>query len=111
MIKIYYNDNCSKCRKALDALEVENKEIEVIEYLVNTPSVQQLKFLWEELGEELIRKTDKLFNDFNQKHPTPDEWIQILHSHPILIQRPIIIKGSEVMLARTELSLLALKHF
>ena len=52
---------------------------------------------------ELIRVTEKLYKDeFKSKDLSDDEWIEVMHKNPILIQRPIIVSGDIAVIARSE---------
>ena len=43
MIKIYHNNRCSKSRCGLEILENSGKEFEVVKYLENIPTENELK--------------------------------------------------------------------
>ena len=42
-ITILHNNRCSKSRSALKVLQDENCEIEIIDYIKNTPSKKEIK--------------------------------------------------------------------
>ena len=110
-MKIYYNPNCSKCRIALDKLKDQNPEI--IEYLKNPPSKEELKEILQKLGmkaEQIIRKKEEEFDQFKKKEYNEDQWIDILITHPKLIQRPIIVNGERAVIGRTEEALEEIKN-
>ncbi len=104
MLKIYHHNRCKISRSVLNTL-IENKfEIEVIEYLKKIPSVQELKILLNKLNFspfELIKKDEKLFKEkFKGKNFTDNEWLQIIHENPILIQRPIVVNNNKAIICR-----------
>jgi arsenate reductase len=43
MTTLYHNPRCSKSRQALHILEEEGETIEIVKYLENPPSHQELK--------------------------------------------------------------------
>ena len=49
----------------------------------------------------MIRKGEKLFKDnFKGKEFTDDQWIGVMVNNPILIERPIVIKGDQAVIGR-----------
>jgi arsenate reductase len=97
MIKIYYNNSCSKSRNALTTLKGRNLEFKLINYLENTPSIAELKEIIVKLQckpHDLIRTNEAIYQaNFKGKEFTDEEWLQVMHNYPILIQRPIIVNG------------------
>ena len=105
MIKVYSKSTCSTCRTALQLIKANTKEnIETIEYLVETPTQPELKEIIKRLGmkpEELVRKKEPLYKEkYKNKKITGAQWIKILNQNPILIERPIIIKGDKAIIGR-----------
>ena len=100
-MKIYYNPKCSKCRIALEKIG----DVEKIEYLKTPPTKEELKKILNKLkmkAVEIVRKKEAAFDKFKGKDFSNEEWIKILVENPILIQRPIIVKGDKAVIGRTE---------
>jgi arsenate reductase (glutaredoxin) len=102
----YHNPRCSKCARALDILRERKKPIRVIEYLKTPPSVDELAELCR-LGafpaKELVRDEPVRFAELGiSLADERDErgWLQLLHEHPELMQRPIVRIGDRVVVAR-----------
>jgi arsenate reductase (glutaredoxin) len=54
-------------------------------------------------AEELVRKKEPIYKEkFEGKKMTEEKWIKALMEYPILIQRPIIIKGDKAVFGRSE---------
>ena len=52
-------------------------------------------------AEELVRKSEELFDKkFSKKKYSESEWIKIMIKNPILIERPIVVKGNKAIIAR-----------
>ena len=104
MITIYYNPKCSKCRQTLTLLqEKTDEEVKIIEYLKTPPSVEELLNILNILNlnvKDIIRKTEKEFQQFKDKDFSDQEWLKILHEHPRLIQRPIVVKDEKAVIGR-----------
>ena len=97
-IKILHNPRCTKSRETLCLLEEQGIKPEVTEYLKNTPSEKELKQILKMLGmkaEQIVRKKEPLFiAKFSKKKYSEAEWIKILLKNPILIERPVVVKGN-----------------
>jgi len=104
MIKIYHNTRCSKSREACSILQDEGVKFETIEYLKTPPSQKEIKELLKILklkAEDIVRKSEPLFKEkFAGKKLTEVQWIKVLGDNPILIERPIIIKGNRAVIGR-----------
>lgn len=103
-IQILYNPRCSKCREALNLLEGESCEIEIVEYLKNIPTKKEIKNILDKLGLkafDIVRKKEAVYLEkFKNKTFTNEEWIQLLIENPILIERPIVIDGYKAIIGR-----------
>lgn len=89
-ITIYHNQSCSKSLKVLELLAETGYEPTVINYLIDVPSVEELKAL-NLPAQDLIRQTDTLYAELGLSENLPDEDIYtILTQYPALIQRPIV---------------------
>jgi arsenate reductase (glutaredoxin) len=104
MIQIYYNSRCTKSRECLALLEDSGKEYEVIKYLEDFPSVDELKSIIEKLGIkpiELVRQKEKIWiENFKNQTFSDEAIIQAMIENPILIERPIVINGNKAVIAR-----------
>ncbi|MDD2982198.1 MAG: arsenate reductase (glutaredoxin) [Crocinitomicaceae bacterium] len=100
---LYHNQSCSKSCAVLAEMSKLTADFEIINYLENTPSKAELKEILALLSIpafELIRKNEPAFKKFENKHHSEDEWIDIMVSHPILIERPIVIHGNQAAIGR-----------
>ena len=104
MIQIYHNSRCTKSRECLAFLEETGQEYEVIKYLEEVPSFEELKTIIHKLGIdpiELVRKKEKIWiENFKNKTMNDDEIIQTMILNPILIERPIVVNGDKAIIAR-----------
>ncbi|NII82059.1 arsenate reductase (glutaredoxin) [Pedobacter riviphilus] len=104
MITIYHNNRCTKSRCALEELEKSGKDFEVVYYLETPPNKSELEEIIRKLGIkplELIRKGEKVFiENYKGKTLTDEEWVEAMITHPILIERPIIVSGDQAVIAR-----------
>ncbi|KQW98774.1 arsenate reductase family protein [Flavobacterium sp. Root420] len=104
MIQIYHNPRCGKSRTCLAFLDQANQEYEIIPYLTDTPTFDDLKVLLEKLNLDpiqLIRIKEKIWiENYKGKAMTNDEIIQAMVDNPILIERPIVIKDGKAIIGR-----------
>lgn len=104
MIQIYHNSRCGKSRNCVTLLENSGKEFEVINYLINPPSFEELSTIIQKLNMmpiELVRQKEKIWiNNFKDQKMNNEQIIQAMISNPILIERPIIIKENKAIIGR-----------
>ena len=103
-LKIYHNPRCSKSRETLALINENGAEVEVVEYLKEVPTEDELKALLKQLGikaEQLVRRGEPVFKEqFAGKKLTEAQWIKAMVKYPKLIERPIVIKGNQAVLGR-----------
>ena len=104
MIQIYHNPRCGKSRNCLAFIEESKQDFEIIPYLTETPSFEQLKTLLGQLNLEpiqLIRTKEKIWiENFKGKTLSDDEIINAMVENPILIERPIVVKDGKAIIGR-----------
>jgi arsenate reductase (glutaredoxin) len=102
-IKILYNPTCGTCQKVRQSIEAKGHKPEVIEYLKNPPSVDDLDKICKMMGLEphaIARDKEPIYAQVAARCKTREDWLRALHDHPILIQRPIVIAGDRAIIAR-----------
>lgn len=111
-ITIYHNNRCGKSRGALALLHEKGIEPAVRYYLDEAPTPEELKALLSKLkmkAEDLVRKNEVLYKEnYKGKNISETDWLKILSENPILIERPIVIKGDKAVVARPPEKLLEL---
>lgn len=110
---IYHNPRCSKSRQTLQLLEDNGVSPEVVLYLENTPSAEDIKVLLGKLGitaRELLRKGEAAYkeNNLSDSSLSDKQLIAAMSTHPKLIERPIVVKGSKAVLGRPPENILRL---
>jgi len=102
---LYHNPRCRKSREALELLREHDIEPNIILYLQNPPTKAKLKKLAKLLGKkpiEFTRAKEKIFKELGLSRNSSDtEILDAMTNHPILIERPILVKDSkEAILGR-----------
>ena len=109
-MKLYHNPRCGKSRCALTLLE--GKEFEVVEYLKNPLTAEELKALINKIGIkpfDLIRKGEADFKEnYKGKDLSDDEWIAAMVKFPKLMERPILEKDGKAVVGRPPEDILGL---
>jgi arsenate reductase len=103
-ITLYHNPRCSKSREALALLRQHGVEPRIVEYLETPPSIDELSRIVALLGIEpaaLVRKGEELFNQrYRDRTLNAEQWLRALAEHPILIERPIAVRGDQAVIGR-----------
>lgn len=103
-MKIYHNPRCSKSRQTLQILQDKNVEVEIVEYLKDLPTKDELSNIIKTLGIsplQLIRKGEADYKEnFKGKDLSDSEWIDAMIQYPKLIERPIVVKDNKAVLGR-----------
>ena len=109
MIKIYHNPRCRKSREALKYIEDKGASFEVIQYLQNPLTGQELSNLINKLNIspiDLIRKEEALWKtQFKDKNLDKEALIDLMIKEPRLMQRPIIEFQDMAVIARPIIAL------
>lgn len=103
-LTIYHNPRCSKSRQALELLTERGIEPEVVEYLKTPLTEAELKALLGKLGlrpGELLRTSEEVFKEkYKGKYLSDDQCLKALVEDPILMERPIVVKGERAVVGR-----------
>jgi arsenate reductase (glutaredoxin) len=103
-LTIYHNPACTKSRETLALIRSRGHEPKIVEYLKTPPSEAELTAVVRKLGIkplELIRRNEQVFKDkYAGKTLGDQEWIKAMIKDPILIQRPIVVRGDEAAIGR-----------
>ena len=102
---IYQKPTCSTCRQAMQLLQESGKSFKAINYYEKPFSKAQLKSLLKKAGllpKDILRTKEDIYKELGlaKKNLSDDEWLDLLVTHPDLIQRPIVEKGEKAILAR-----------
>jgi arsenate reductase len=104
-LTIYHNPRCSKSRQTLNLIKESGAEPEILLYLETPPDSGEIKALLEKLGfddpRELMRRGEDIYKELGLKTETdPAALIAAMAAHPILIERPIVVRGQSAVLGR-----------
>lgn len=102
---IYHNPSCSKSRETMQILENNNISPEIIEYLNEPPSEQELTRIIGMLGigaRDLLRTSEQAYQDagLDDESLSDEEIITAICNYPSLLQRPIVVVGNKAVIGR-----------
>lgn len=105
MLKIYHNPRCSKSRQTLKLVtENYDDKIEIVEYLKNTPSKEELVEIIKKLDIsplDLIRKSEPEYKSEIKGNTLSHEiLIELMLKFPKLIERPIVVLNNKAIIGR-----------
>jgi arsenate reductase (glutaredoxin) len=103
-LTIYHNPACTKSRETLALIRERGLEPHIVEYLKTPPSEAELSAIVRKLGIkplELVRRNEQVFKDkYAGKTLSDKEWIKAMVANPILMQRPIVVRGEAAAIGR-----------
>jgi len=99
-----HNPRCSKSRAALELVREAGAELPVREYLQNPLTLEELRELVATLAVrpiDVVRRTEPQFAALGLSEETADEEVlRALAAHPILVERPIVVRGGRAVVGR-----------
>jgi arsenate reductase len=101
-VTIYHNPRCGKSRDTLKLILSKGIAPKVVEYLKTPPSAAEIKQILEWLGmsaKDILRSKEAAENGIDPNLPE-DRLITAMLSHPIVIERPIVVADGRARLGR-----------
>jgi arsenate reductase len=103
-ICVLFNPSCSKCRGVRQALEERGDAATYVHYLEEVPSREELEAIIRKLGiaspREMMRTSEPIYQELGLADADDERLLSAMVSHPILIERPIVIRGERAVIAR-----------
>ena len=110
--QLYVNYECSKCRSALAIIDEHAVQAEHVRYLEAPPTVADLERLMTMLAiddpRQMMRTGEAVYAELGLESATPDQLLEAVTAHPILLERPIFVVGDRAVIARPPERLLEL---
>lgn len=102
---IFHNPKCGTSRNTLAIMQASGETPEVVEYLKTPPSREYLVELLELMNitpRELLRSKENIHAELGLDNPalTDAQLIDAMITHPILINRPIVVTNKGAALCR-----------
>jgi arsenate reductase len=105
MVKIFHNPECGTSRNTLALIRNSGVEPEVVFYLETPPSKEQLKQLIADMDipvRDVLRQKGTPYEelDLGNTKWSDEELLNFMMTHPILINRPIVVTQMGTKLCR-----------
>ena len=101
---MYFNPKCSKCRTADGILKEAGVDAELVRYLDTPPTRGELTELMTLLGitdpRQMMRTGEAEYRELGLATADPDRLLEAIVAHPILLERPIFVRGRRAVIAR-----------
>ena len=102
-MEILHNPRCSKSRAALNIILENNIQPTIRLYLDDPLSVEEIRNLLIKLdttADQIVRKNEEVYKKLNLKDSDQDLLIENISKNPILLERPIVVKGEKAIIGR-----------
>ena len=111
-LSIYVNPRCSKCRTAQGLLVERGIQAQVVDYLAAPPDEAALRVLMGQLGltnpRLMMRTGEDVYAELGLADREGDDLLRAIAAHPILLERPIVVRDGRAVIARPPERLLEL---
>ena len=102
-MEILHNPRCSKSRTTLNIILENNIQPTIRLYLDDPLSIEEIKDLLIKLNttaDKIVRKNEVIYKKLNLKDSDQDLLIEKISKNPILLERPIVVKGKKAIIGR-----------
>ncbi|MFP7721426.1 arsenate reductase (glutaredoxin) [Lysobacter sp. A3-1-A15] len=104
-LRLWHNPRCSKSRAALALLTERGIEPDIVAYLDEPPSLDDLRELVSALGispRGLMRTGETEYSNLGLADPSLDDdaLLAAMQAHPRLIERPVLVRGTRAVIGR-----------
>jgi arsenate reductase len=103
-VTIWHNPRCSKSRQTLALIEERGVQPQVRKYLEDPPGEEEIRAALAALGRapiEAMRVKEARFKELGLSGDSDSETlIRAMAENPVLIERPIVFRGSKAALGR-----------
>jgi arsenate reductase (glutaredoxin) len=103
-VTVYFNPSCSKCQVSRRLLEDRGVEANYVRYLDEAPDRAELERVMTLLGisdpRAMMRTSDSRYAELGLATADREELLDAMVANPILIERPIVIRGERAVIAR-----------
>ena len=102
-MEILHNPRCSKSRTTLNIILENNIQPTIRLYLDDPLSIGEIKDLLINLNttaDQIVRKNEEIYKKLNLKDSNQDLLIEKISKNPILLERPIVVKGKKAIIGR-----------
>lgn len=111
-VTVWHNPRCSKCRTAIGILSDEGVSPTEYRYLDERPARAEIERVLGLLGTDdpmaIVRTGEDIWRQLDVDPTDRDAVLDALAEHPVLIERPIVIRGDQAVIGRPPENVLGL---
>lgn len=102
--RVYFNPNCGTCRTVDGVLKEHGIDAEYVRYLDEPPQRIELEGLMVLLGindpRDMMRRKEPVYAELGLDTADRETLLDAIMKHPVLLERPILIRGDRAVIAR-----------
>jgi arsenate reductase len=103
-VTVWFNPACSKCRTVQGILAESGVDADYVRYLDQAPSRADIEAVLARLGtgdpRSIIRTGEAVYRELGLAGADREALLDAMVAHPILIERPIVIRGDRAVIGR-----------
>jgi arsenate reductase len=103
-VTVWFNPACSKCRTVQGILAERGVEADYVRYLEQAPSREAIEAVLARLGTDdpraIMRTGEAVYKELDLAGADRDALLEAMVAHPILIERPVVIRGDRAVVGR-----------
>lgn len=102
--RVYFNPKCGTCRTVEGVLQEHGIEADYVRYLDQAPDRVELQGLMHLLGiddpRKMMRRKEAVYSELDLDNADRETLLTAITKHPILLERPILVRGNRAVIAR-----------
>ncbi|MDQ1502652.1 MAG: hypothetical protein QOD57_379 [Actinomycetota bacterium] len=103
-VTVWFNPACSKCRTVQGILAERGVDAEYVRYLDQAPGRADIEAVLARLGTDdprsIMRTGEAVYRELGLAGADREALLDAMVAHPILIERPIVIRGDRAVVGR-----------
>ena len=103
-VTVWFNPACSKCRTVQGILAERGVEADYVRYLEQAPSRADIEAVMAQLGiddpQMIMRTGEAVYKELGLAGADRNALLDAMVANPILIERPIVIRGDRAVVGR-----------
>ncbi|HEY0399633.1 MAG TPA: arsenate reductase (glutaredoxin) [Acidimicrobiia bacterium] len=103
-VTVWFNPACSKCRTVQGILAERGVDADYVRYLDQAPGRADIDAVLTRLGTDdprsIIRTGEAVYRELGLAGADREALLDAMVAHPVLIERPIVIRGDRAVVGR-----------
>jgi arsenate reductase (glutaredoxin) len=103
-LTVWFNPSCSKCRTVQGILAERGVDASYVRYLEQTPTRAEIEAVLSRLGTDdprtIMRTGEAVYRELGLAAVDREALLDAMVANPILIERPIVIRGQRAVVGR-----------